>query len=480
MGTFDHTDGSALRARLKEPRRFTTINLLRFDDPDEITALSRYKPGDLIRVPRSGSRASIGVVVGQSQNGELRVEVEMQDGKPGTKDMPADQVRDMNPLKIGDHFSFQGRLYWVEGIDDVGDLVVVSDNRQRFDAYLLSDRIRRELSEGLEQTVRVPSIRSETDATVDMTASTTDLSIRETRDLARPRDMLDDAHTIKTPALIPPDAVERRYTPIESIVDADTLHGLIAGNKETSTVYNLLSPLAGAALHTAKGHHYKDWNEDGGALFADRDGRLYVGVFDQAGGEGSDTNARGAASAIAAQSLFDRAKVLADTKGGADQAEEALISAALDAHQLILARGRHEVTTFLAAMIDQELAVIVNVGDSGAMHFSAKGAHLDSTEEQGIGNLLLEGLGKHYSHGQGPDCRAYRWFVSRGQYLVFGSDGLLDTKLSRDEIGAIIARAGKAADATRALRDIVTQRMKLKAGKPDNLTILVVRVGEVD
>src|SRR5207237_8681599 len=104
---------------------------------------------------------------------------------------------------------------------------------------------------------------------------------------------------------------------------------------------------------------------------------------------------------------------------------------------------------------------------SGAMHFWAKGDHIASTEEQGIGNLLLEGLGKHYAEGQGPDCRAYRWKLTAGEYLVFGSDGLLDTKLSRDDIGAIIARAGSAADATRSLRDIVTQRMKMKAGKPD-------------
>ena len=295
-----------------------------------------------------------------------------------------------------------------------------------------------------------------------------------------PADPFEDTKTIKSPALVPPVTMDdkKQYTPIESIVRADTLHGLIAGNRETSTVYDLRSPVADAALHTNRGIHYKDWNEDGGALFADRMGRLFVGVFDQAGGEGSDKNARGAASRIAAQALFDRMKAFADTGGGADEAERALINAALDAHQLILARGRREVTTYLGAMIDKNLAVLVNVGDSGAMHFSAKGDHLDSTEEQGIGNLLLEGLGKHYAEGLGPDCRAYRWRVAAGEYLVFGSDGLLDTKLNGGEIGAIIARAGNASNATRALRDIVSQRMKMKAGKPDNLTILVVRVGD--
>src|SRR5207244_4030922 len=100
MAAFDHTDGSALRGKLKEERKYTTINLSRLDDPEELADLSRYKVGDLIRVPRSGSRASMGIVVGRSGNGDLKVEVEMQDGKPGTKEMPSDQVRDMNPLKI--------------------------------------------------------------------------------------------------------------------------------------------------------------------------------------------------------------------------------------------------------------------------------------------------------------------------------------------------------------------------------------------
>src|SRR5215472_3797085 len=101
MAATDHTDGSALRGKLKEERRYKTVNLLRLDDPEALSDLSRYQVGDLIRVPRSGgSRASMGVVIGRTSNGELRVEVETQDGKTGQKEMPADQVREMNPLKI--------------------------------------------------------------------------------------------------------------------------------------------------------------------------------------------------------------------------------------------------------------------------------------------------------------------------------------------------------------------------------------------
>lgn len=448
----DERGESANTTKMVAEPKYRTLDLSRIEDAGALSDLKRYQLGDLIRVPRTGQRASVGVVVGAQPNGDLRIEVQTHAGRAGLKEMNAAQVAEMNPLKIGDYFEFRGRPFWVYGVDGQGELVVLNQAGQRVEAYALRREIEAELEMGLEQTVRLSSLDF-ANTSKDSRTPTGPLPI------SRPLD--------KIP-----------YVPIESILEADTLHGLIAGNKETDTVYGLKSPVAGAALHTNKGHNYKEWNEDGGALFADRQGRLFLGVFDQAGGEGSDKNARGAASAIAAQALFDRMKVVADSKGDADSAARGLIAAALDAHQAILARGLREVTTYVGAMIDLTEAVIVNLGDSGAMHFGATGQHLRSTEEQGIGNILLEGLGKYYGPGKGPDCKTYRWPIAKGEYLVFGSDGLLDAKLTREEIGAIIAKAGSAADATRALRDIVSQRMKVKAGKPDNLTILVVRVGD--
>lgn len=437
-------------AKLADDHAYRKLDLTRLEGAEDINHAGRYRVGDLIRVLRSDHTASPGVVVGVLPMG-LKVEVQIRDGRAGVKELTREQITEANPLKIGDYVELRGRPYWVAGIDREGELVVLNQAGQRVDPWELRRELEGAIRDGVEQTVRLPPLA--------MTVEDTEMGIPTgPLPIARPMD-------------------KRRYVPIESMLEATTANGLIAGNKETQTVYGLKSPFAAAALHTNRGHNYKDWNEDGGALFADREGRLYVGVFDQAGGEGSDSNARGAASAIAAQALFDRMKVVADTRGSPDDAERALISAALDAHQAILARGHGEVTTFIGAMIDERLAVIVNVGDSGAMHFSAEGLHLRSTEEQGIGRILLEGLGKHYTEGRRPDCKAYRWGVARGDYLVFGSDGLLDARLKRDEIGRIIYEAGNAADATRSLRDIVSERMKVKKGKPDNLTILVIRVG---
>lgn len=439
-------------AKLEVDQTYVQLDLRKIADVSDITAASRYRVGDLIRVPRSDNRASSGVVVGALVNGGLRIEVQLKDGRAGIKEMSPEQVQDSNALKVGDYIELRGRPFWVSGIDRAGELVVLNQAGQRVDPNALRREIDVLIRSGFEETVRLPSLAyiKEHEAT----------------------------HTPTGPLPMPRPLDSEKYVPIESILEADTSHGLIAGNKETDTVYGLRSPMAGAALHTNRGHNYKDWNEDGGALFADRQGRLFLGVFDQAGGEGSDKNAKGAAAAIAAQALFDHMKPFADEKMPTEKADVPMITAATKAHEALLARQIGEVTTFVGAVVDEELALIVNIGDSGAMHFTKKGRHLQSTEEQGIGRILLEGLGKHYAPGKSPNFHTYRWKLAKGDFLVFCSDGLLDAKLTVDEIGTIVTGAGSAANATRQLRDVVSERMKKKKGKPDNLTVIVVRVGE--
>ena len=235
-----------------------------------------------------------------------------------------------------------------------------------------------------------------------------------------------------------------------------------------------MTPIGDAALHTHKGHNYKAWNEDGGALFADARERLYLGAFDQAGGEGIDSQARGAASAISAQSLFDEMQGVAQRAGAESDAEESLVRAAQKGHDAIIARQKREVTTYVGAMIDRGVAIVVNVGDSGAMHFSPTGEHIESTVPQGIGRLLLEGLG--IDREQPFNHESYRWTLAPGDLLVFGTDGFFDSNLTEEEIGSIVASSDDAGEATACLRTIVSVRMKTMEGKPDNLTVLVVRM----
>jgi len=443
----------ALAQRLDQEPRYQLLDLATIRDAADMTAMDRYKSGDLVRVARSGGGWSLGVVSERIPDDRLRLVVRDQtSGEIRIKEQSESSIKKTNPLRIGDYLQIATTPFWVTGLDPDGELVVVTHAAKRVLASELRTRIEGELRRGSR----------DGDRTLNLTPA----------ELARLRSAPPPANLPASPGKPAPGP----YVPIEQILRADSSYGLFAGNRETDTVFNLASPIAGAALHTNKGHNYKAWNEDSGALFADKRGRLYLGVFDQAGGEGSDPNARGAASAIAAQMMFDEMHRVADSGGDDKAAETGLIRAATRAHEAILARGKGEVTTYVGAMIDRELALIVNVGDSGAQHYSPTGQHLASTQQQGIGRVLLEGLGmirkEIFNHA------VYRWKVAKGDYLVFGSDGLFDSRMKAPEIGELIAAAGTAADATRKLRDVVSERMKARTGKPDNLTVVVVRVGE--
>jgi serine/threonine protein phosphatase PrpC len=446
---------------LDQEPTYQALDLGALKSPAEINSLARYHSGDLVRVSRTGGAWSLGVVTGTAPDSRLRVLVRASaDGQLSIKEPSEASVLKANPLKIGDYIQLGVTPFWVAGLDNQGEILVLTRSGQRVDPKELRQRIEDQISgRGDRDTDKTLNLSPAEMARIRGNDPTLSSSMTTTRPLSFARPLEDGP-----------------YVPIEEILEANSGFGMFAGNRETDTVYNLKSPVAGAALHTHRGHNYKAWNEDSGALFADGNGRLYLGVFDQAGGEGSDENARGAASAIAAKMLFEEMQQVAEANGGADDAEAGLVKAAQRAHEAILARGKGEVTTFVGAMVDRELVVIVNVGDSGVQHYSKKGAHLASTEAQGVGRLLLEGLGmirkESFNH------QAYRWKVSAGEYLVFGSDGLFDSKLKPEEIGKLIAGTGNAADATRKLRDVVSERMKSKQAKPDNLTVVVVRVGD--
>jgi serine/threonine protein phosphatase PrpC len=451
-----------LAERLDQEPTYEFLDLFRLTNPHQISGIERYRPGDLVRVHRSDGDWSLGVVTTRASKGRLKVLVRSKpDGALSVKELSEESVVRANPVKIGDFIQIDTTPFWVAGIDLDGELLVVTRSGQRIDPNELAARLRGVVEE------------RDTEVTVQMSnADRQRLLGSEETPISMSKPMPTRPLSVARPMTPGP------YVPIESILSANSGYGLWAGNKETETVYDLKSPLAGAALHTSRGHNYKNWNEDGGALFADGNGRLYVGVFDQAGGEGSDEDNRGAASAIAAEMLFNEMQGIAEVNGDHEEAEAALVRAAQRAHDAILERAMGEVTTFIGAMIDSRQATVVNIGDSGAMHFDRKGRHLRSTEAQGVGRLLLEGLGM--VRKRGFTHNSYKWPVAKGDLLIFGSDGLFDSRLEPEEIGKMAARAKTAADATRKLRDVVSERMKVKQAKPDNLTVLVVRVGEAD
>lgn len=271
---------------------------------------------------------------------------------------------------------------------------------------------------------------------------------------------------------------------IESVSHPRAANGLVAGGQELEGSYDLVTPVAHASLHTSKGVGYKPWNEDGGALFADRSGRIYAGVFDQAGGMGHAAGDPGGASRAAGACFFSSMQSLANgAQSGVAEAGNALYRAAKAAHNAILGRDYFEATTSVGAVIDGRNAVLLNVGDSRAFHVGRGGEILDSTRPHRLPppfpqNVLTEALGQRDHE---PAADLYRWTVAPGEHLIFGSDGLFECGLSEEDVARIVAEAPSPAAATARLRDEAYARMRDRRGKRDNLTILVVRIqGQVE
>ncbi|MBI4822171.1 MAG: SpoIIE family protein phosphatase [Deltaproteobacteria bacterium] len=438
-------DVDDLADRLDRDPEFRILRVAELSRAADLSSCERYHVGDLIRVPRTGGAWSLGVVSGRTRDG-LQIILRIESGALKFKELTADRVIETNPLKLGDVIQLEEGRFWVSGLDEDGDMLVLADDGSRVDPAALRRRLALRLG-GEAETVQMSG-----------------------EDLARLRAVARGDPSQPRPK------DRGMYTPLESILEVNTQLGLVAGNRETDTVFGLQSPFATASLHTNKGENYKSWNEDAGALFADKKGRIYVGVFDQAGGEGEDENFRGAASSIAAKSLFDRMQAVARQDGDEAAVETALIGAVRDAHEAILARGKGEVSTFVGARIDGRRAVVLNVGDSGVVRYSSAGELITRTEPQGFGRLLLEGVGMLRDGARLPKHEIYRWDMGPGEWLVFGSDGLFDSKLGLEAIGKIVAESGDSRAATRKLRDLISSRMKTKEAKPDNLTILIVRV----
>src|SRR5215475_8585704 len=88
-------DVTLLAAKLEAEQTYTHLDLARLEDPAQINTASRYKVGDVLRVPRSNKSASSGVVVGVLPSGALRVEVQIRDGRAGIKEMSPEQIAEM-------------------------------------------------------------------------------------------------------------------------------------------------------------------------------------------------------------------------------------------------------------------------------------------------------------------------------------------------------------------------------------------------
>lgn len=264
---------------------------------------------------------------------------------------------------------------------------------------------------------------------------------------------------------------------IDVLGSASEAPTLISGGKQTRGALPVETPIFDGAIYCSRGRGYAPYNEDAGGLFCDAKGRAFTFVLDQAGGLGG--RVRGVASAKVAEQLFEAAKTIATAgeNGNPDQPALVIREAFEKAHKLLLSRGEGEVTTAVMAMISADRALLVNSGDSGAMHFSGAGvlrAHTEMHEHVGANQgCLTHAIGLE---PEGSEPENYLWFTEAGDWIVLASDGLLDAGLDDHELGRMLASSEGAEDAVNRIATTVLRRMGTFRAKPDNLTLVAVRV----
>ena len=262
--------------------------------------------------------------------------------------------------------------------------------------------------------------------------------------------------------------------PLERLAAPEESTLLVAGGRQTKGALPVATSMAHGAVYCSRGRGYAAYNEDGAGLYADEQGAMYASVFDQAGGLGGSI--RGAASELAAKSAFRAFRDLATQPGSAEVADR-LREAINEAHRELVDRAEGEVTTAVLAVVTSGRAVLVNSGDSAAIHFDPQGqvramtAKHEVQSPYGVG-CLLHGVGL-MPEGPAPDI--YEWTVESGDWLLMGSDGLLDAGLDVEEMGLHLVRSGSPESAVNDLARQVLRRMTLLLAKPDNLTIVAIR-----
>lgn len=284
-----------------------------------------------------------------------------------------------------------------------------------------------------------------------------------------------------------------------------------SGGAETERPILLAGHTGTASLFTHRGVGYATTNEDAAVLGilparASRTGELlFAGTFDQAGGMGK-AGAVGAASTIAARRFADAAREVAAGRA----ASAALEDAVLKTHADVRALGVNAATTFTGGLVMNDRVVVAHAGDSAAWHYDAHGRLKHQTAAHNLGDEIARVTGDPndgliFSNrmtsaaggAEPPRINVSTWALARGDSLVFATDGLGDVNLlaqktdvaqglrwtrhhsdvTAEQVGALVARETDVAAATQALVELALHNMENGIGKPDNLAVVVVRVG---
>lgn len=266
---------------------------------------------------------------------------------------------------------------------------------------------------------------------------------------------------------------------IENLGGLEQAALLISDGKQSAAALPLVCGEYDGAVYSSRGRGYARYNEDAAGLFFDEAGRMYAMAFDQAGGLGGER--RGRASHLAAKEVITGCQAFAKAGEAGDTPIHSLLEAFLRAHTVLLARGEGEVTTAIVAVLQENTAYLMNSGDSGAVLFNAKGEiksrtimHEFPPPDQ---SCLRHALGLE---PEGCEPTPYTWSIDAGDWLLLGSDGLLDSGMVEEEIGAMLPSMKNAEDAVNRICTHILRRMGTLRAKPDNLSVLLIHAPSRD
>lgn len=269
---------------------------------------------------------------------------------------------------------------------------------------------------------------------------------------------------------------EAARVPIEALERFEHCPTFIAGGAQTRSAISDQKDELQGVIFSNRGRRYAAYNEDAGMLFWDEAGRMYAAVFDQAGGLGGVV--RGEASKLAAEHVALAFKTIASNDLPPTQWSDTIIPAFKLADQKLRKRNANEVTTAVAAVVDQLGHVcVVTSGDSGAMRYNHRGVYLGMTSlhmrmsPEGI-TYLESALGLAET---GPKISEFQWQLSPGDTLLLCTDGLLDAGLSQTQLGIWITGSGSLLKAINQTTQRILRRMQIGHAKPDNLTMVAIQ-----
>lgn len=232
-------------------------------------------------------------------------------------------------------------------------------------------------------------------------------------------------------------------------------------------------------------HHgvVREQNQDAFAFERLSDGRIIALVCDGMGGARAGNIASSMAVEIFMDEFFDGQPAADETDQGRMERAAALANEQVFRRSTTDSDCHGMGTTLVAALVDQDGAVILNEGDSRAYYITKEGILRVTRDHSLVEDLVQRGdltrdQARVHPHKNlitralGAESRlrtdAFYQSMRADEYLLLCSDGLSNV-VSEQEILYEVIHGGQADDCCQRLLEIA-----LKRGAPDNVTVVLI------